>query len=63
MANQDAFFTASLPLTTPMGFTARAKRTAYVASDGLPSLKVSSGNAISEVALPSKSVQQCRWKL
>ena len=46
----------------PFGFTVRAKHSAYVASDGLPPLKASPGNAVSEVALPSKSVQQCRSK-
>ena len=43
----------------PFGFTVRAQRSAYV---GLPPLKASLGNPVSEVALPSKSVQQCRSK-
>ena len=47
----------------PFGFTVRAKRSVvYVAPDVLPPLKASPGNAVSEVALPSKSVQQCRSK-
>ena len=46
----------------PFGFMVRAKPSAYVASDGLAPLKASPGNAVSEVAFPSKSVQQCRSK-
>ena len=46
----------------PFGFTVRAERSADVVSDALPPWKASPGNAVSEVALPSKSVQQCRSK-